>query len=253
MKKKLSGKHKDHKGKKLSSTNRSKLHHSKKIEYVNGVPGPSSLITKDENGKVTITNVFGKVKQKDYTTKIGKSAQQENKTVKQAKKERIKQILTAAGFDPTIRYTRKEIKRFTRIVKNKLFIKPTPVNLTKEEIKARFTEEKAKKAVLLESRPYAKIKGSSVEYLMKVKKTQEEKQKAKKFRYVVSNKSGDNSMKDIDFYTDYVNAKDKEDALSKVKVIAKKYKSDKKFCGIRIEDLSTNNWTYYPKATLLAA
>ena len=34
MKKNLSGKHKDHKGKKLSRTNRSKLRRSKKVEEV---------------------------------------------------------------------------------------------------------------------------------------------------------------------------------------------------------------------------
>lgn len=252
MKKKLAGKHKDHKGKKLSSTNLSKLRRSKKIEQVVRAQGPSHFI-KNENGKVTITNIIGKAKQKDYITKIGKESRQENKTVKQAKKERIKQILAAAGFDPTIHYTRKETKKFTRIVKKNLFVQPKPVSLTEAEIKVRFTREKERKAELLANRPRAKVKGSSTDYLAKVKESQKNKQNNKKFRYVVSNKSEDNSTKDVDFYTAYLNAKDKEDALSKVKVIAKKYKANKKFCGIRVEDLSTNNWIYYPKSTLLAA
>ena len=44
MKKNLSGKHKDHKGKKLSRTNRSKLRRSKKVEEVFRRPGPSPYI-----------------------------------------------------------------------------------------------------------------------------------------------------------------------------------------------------------------
>ena len=70
MKKNLSGKHKDHKGKKLSRTNRSKLRRSKKVEEVFRRPGPSPYITKGENGKVIITNIVGKVKQKSYTTEV---------------------------------------------------------------------------------------------------------------------------------------------------------------------------------------
>lgn len=51
MKKNLSGKHKDHKGKKLSRTNRSKLRRSKKVEEVFRRPGPSPYITRMRMGK----------------------------------------------------------------------------------------------------------------------------------------------------------------------------------------------------------
>lgn len=47
---------------------------------------------------------------------------EENKAIKQSKKERIKNILMKAGYDPTIHYTRKEKKKFTRIVKKTLFL-----------------------------------------------------------------------------------------------------------------------------------
>lgn len=207
MKKNLSGKHKDHKGKKLSKTNRSKLRKSKKIEEIFRSPGPSTYITKGKNGKVTITNIVGKIKQKNYTTETGKNSRQENKATKQAKKELIKQILASARFEPTVHYTRKEKKKFTRLVKKQLF----------------------------------------------VQKILDNKKNISKFRYIVQNQSKDNPMRSIDFYTDYIDASNKEEAFSKVKVLAKKYKNSDKFNGITIEDLNNSNWTYYTKSKLLAA
>lgn len=124
-------------GVKLSRTNRSKLRRSKKTEVVFRSPGPSPFITKGEDGKVSITNIVGKVSQKSYTTDIGKNARQENKTAKQAKKDRIKQILASAGFDPTIKYTRKEKKKFTRTVKKNLFAKKEVVIPSEEEVNKR--------------------------------------------------------------------------------------------------------------------
>lgn len=254
MRKNLSGKHKDHKGKKLSITNRSKLRRSKKVEEVFRRPGPSPYITKGEDGKVTITNIVGKVKQKDYITEVGKKSRQENKTVKQAKKELIKQILASAGFEPTVHYTRKEKKKFTRLIKKRLFVQPKPINLTDEEIKIRFQREKERKAELLASRPHInKVKASVLEFLKKGKEVLSNKKNARKFRYVVQNQSEDNPSKDIDFLTDYVEASTKEEALTKVKDIAKKYVNNKKFTGMRIEDTVDNNSIYYPKSTLLAA
>lgn len=79
------------------------------------------------------------------------------------------------------------------------------------------------------------------------------KKNTRKFRYVVQNQSEDNPMKSTDFYTDYLDANDKEEAFSKVKVLAKKYENNDKFTGITVEDLSNNNWTYYTKSKLLAA
>lgn len=253
MKKNLSGKHKDHKGKKLSRTNRTKLRKSKKTEIILSSPGPSPFITKGENGKVIITNISGKVKQKDYTTKIGKNARQENKTARQAKKERIKQILTSMGFEPTVHYTRKEKKKFTRTIKKLLFVQPKPVNLTDEEIKVRFQREKEHKAELLASRPHAnEIKASVLKFLKQNKKVLNNKKNTRKFRYIVQNQSEDNPSKDVDFLTDYIEANTKEEALTKVKDIAKKYVNNEKFTGMRIEDTISNDSTYYPKATLAA-
>ena len=253
MKKNLSGKHKDHKGKKLSRTNRTKLRKSKKTEIILSSPGPSPFITKGENGKVIITNISGKAKQKDYTTKIGKNARQENKTARQAKKERIKQILTSMGFEPTVHYTRKEKKKFTRTIKKLLFVQPKPVNLTDEEIKVRFQREKEHKAELLASRPHAnEIKASVLKFLKQNKKVLNNKKNTRKFRYIVQNRSEDNPSKDIDFLTDYIEANTKEEALTKVKDIAKKYVNNEKFTGMRIEDTVSNDSIYYPKATLAA-
>lgn len=253
MKKNLSGKHKDHKGKKLSRTNRTKLRKSKKTEVILSSPGPSPFITKGENGKVIITNISGKTKQKDYTTKIGKNARQENKTARQAKKERIKQILTSMGFEPTVHYTRKEKKKFTRTIKKLLFVQPKPVNLTDEEIKVRFQREKEHKAELLASRPHAnEIKASVLKFLKQNKKVLNNKKNTRKFRYIVQNRSEDNPSKDIDFLTDYIEANTKEEALTKVKDIAKKYVNNEKFTGMRIEDTVSNDSIYYPKATLAA-
>lgn len=254
MRKNLSGKHKDHKGKKLSRTNRSKLHRSKKVEEVFRRPGPSPYITKSENGKVTITNVVGKVKQKSYTTEVGKNSRQENKTAKQAKKELIQQILASAGFEPTVHYTRKEKKKFTRLIRKRLFVQPKPVNLTNEEIKIRFQREKERKAELLANRPHInEVKASVLEFLNKGKKVLNNKKNTRKFRYVVQNQSEDNPSKDIDFLTDYIEASTKEEALNKVKNVAKKYVNNKKFTGIRIEGTVDNSIIYYPKSTLLAA
>lgn len=254
MKKNLSGKHKDHKGKKLSRTNRSKLRRSKKVEEVFRRPGPSPYITKGENGKVIITNIVGKVNQKSYTTEVGKNSRQENKTAKQAKKELIKQILASAGFEPTVHYTRKEKKKFTRLIRKRLFVQPKPVNLTDEEIKVRFQREKEYKAELLASRPHInEIKASAIRFLGEEPKVLNNKKNIRKFRYVVQNQSEDNPMKSTDFYTDYLDANDKEEAFSKVKVLAKKYENNDKFTGITVEDLSNNNWIYYTKSKLLAA
>lgn len=254
MKKNLSGKHKDHKGKKLSRTNRSKLRRSKKIEEVFRSPGPSPYITKGENGKVTITNVVGKVKQKSYTTEVGKNSRQENKTAKQAKKERIKQILASIGFEPTVHYTRKEKKKFTRTIKKLLFVQPKPVNLTDEEIKVRFQREKEHKAELLANRPHInEVKAPVLEFLKKNKEVLNSKKNTRKFRYIVQNQSEENPSKDIDFLTDYIEANTKEEALTKVKDIAKKYVNNEKFTGMRIEDTVSNDSIYYPKSTLIAA
>lgn len=189
-----------------------------------------------------------------YCTELGKKARQENKTAKQTKKELIKQILASAGFEPTVHYTRREKKKFTRLIKKRLFVQPKPVNLTNEEIKIRFQREKERKAELLVSRPHInEVNTSVLEFLKKGREILNNKKNNSKFRYVIQNQSEDNPIKDIDFLTDYVEASTREEALTKVKDIAKKYVNNKKFTGMRIEDTVDNNSIYYPKSTLLAA
>ena len=200
------------KGEKLSRSNRAKLRRSKKVELMVSSSGPSPYITKNEDGKVIIQNITGNVKQKDYTTKIAKESRQANKTARQEKKNRIKQILASLNFDPTIKYTRKEKKRFTRAVKKNLFKDSASVIPTKES-----------------------------------------KQNIRKFRYIVQNQSADNPNKDIDFLTDYLDVKNENEALSRVKQIAQKYKGNEKFTGIRLEDTETKNSIYFPKIELLKA
>ena len=112
-------------------SNKNKFRRSYKayqIMTVSKKPGPSGIIKYDENGKVIeFVKWAGNKKQSEYTTKVAKDAMNENKSIKQSKKELIKNILMKAGYDPTIRYTRKEKKHFTRIVKNNMFSKPNAI------------------------------------------------------------------------------------------------------------------------------
>ena len=176
-------------GVKLSRTNRSKLRRSKKTEVVFRSPGPSPFITKGEDGKVSITNIVGNVSQKSYTTDIGKNARQANKTAKQAKKELIKQILASAGFEPTVHYTRKEKKKFTRLIRKQLFVQPKPVNLTDEEIKVRFQREKEYKAELLASRPHKNEIEALMNSFLGEKREKSLQKESKKYRYIIKQQS----------------------------------------------------------------
>lgn len=133
-------------------SNKNKFRRSYKayqIMTVSKKPGPSGVIKYDENGKVIgFAKWAGNKKQSEYTTKVAKDAMNENKSIKQSKKELIKNILMKAGYDPTIRYTRKEKKHFTRIVKNNMFTKPKGVTLTTEQIKEKIKADKlAKKSM----------------------------------------------------------------------------------------------------------
>lgn len=139
-------------GIKNHKSNKNKFRRSYKayqIMTVSKKPGPSGVIKYDENGKVIgFVKWAGNKKQSEYTTKVAKDAMNENKSIKQSKKELIKNILMKAGYDPTIRYTRKEKKHFTRIVKNNMFTKPKGVTLTTEQIKEKIKADKlAKKSM----------------------------------------------------------------------------------------------------------
>ena len=209
-------------GVKLSRTNRSKLRRSKKTEVVFRSPGPSPFITKGEDGKVSIANIVGKVSQKSYTTDIGKNARQENKTAKQAKKDRIKQILASAGFDPTIKYTRKEKKKFTRTVKKNLFAKKEVVILSKEEV------NKRKFKYVIQRKRSEKIVPAVVQTI--------------------------EDHRVYDFKTDYFEATSKEDAFKLAVKEAKKFEKDSSFTGVTVHDIEgDNSITYYTRSKLLAA
>lgn len=194
-------------------------------------------------------------RQAEYTTKIATESRNENKNAKLSKKERIKQILKEAGYDPTIKYTSKEKRKFTRIVKNKLFEKPKPVTLTKEQIKERIRIKQGLREQLLKERKHIsefvnkKIQKGYTAAELSVK----EKTDTRTFQYVVQKKSEDNPQRDYDFLTDYFKASSREDAKNKVMKIAKKYADNDDITGIRIQDSKDNNIIYYTKSKLLAA
>ena len=194
-------------------------------------------------------------RQAEYTTKIAIESRNENKNAKLSKKERIKQILKEAGYDPTIKYTRKEKRKFTRIVKNKLFEKPKPVTLTKEQIKERIRIKQGLREQLLKERKHIsefvnkKIQKGYTAAELSVK----EKTDIRTFQYVVQKKSEDNPQRDYDFLTDYFKASSREDAKNKAMKIAKKYADNDDITGIRIQDSKDNNIIYYTKSKLLAA
>lgn len=193
--------------------------------------------------------------QAEYTTKIATESRNENKNAKLSKKERIKQILKEAGYDPTIKYTSKEKRKFTRIVKNKLFEKPKPITLTKEQIKERIKIKQGLREQLLKERKHIsefvnkKIQKGYTATELSVK----EKANIRTFQYVVQKKSEDNPQRDYDFLTDYFKASSREDAKNKAMKIAKKYADNDDITGIRIQDSKDNNIIYYTKSKLLAA
>lgn len=194
-------------------------------------------------------------RQAEYTTKIATESRNENKNAKLSKKERIKQILKEAGYDPTIKYTSKEKRKFTRIVKNKLFEKSKPVTLTKEQIKERIRIKQGLREQLLKERKHIsefvnkKIQKGYTAAELSVK----EKTDIRTFQYVVQKKSEDNPQRDYDFLTDYFKASSREDAKNKAMKIAKKYADNDDVTGIRIQDSKDNNIIYYTKSKLLAA
>ena len=194
-------------------------------------------------------------RQAEQTTKVATESRNENKNAKLSKKERIKQILKEAGYDPTNKYTSKEKRKFTRIVKNKLFEKPKPVTLTKEQIKERIKIKQGLREQLLKERKHIsefvnkKIQKGYTAAELSIK----EKADIRTFQYVVQKKSEDNPQRDYDFLTDYFKASSREDAKNKVMKIAKKYADNDDITGIRIQDSKDNNIIYYTKSKLLAA
>ena len=184
----------------------------------------------------------------------------ENKSIKQSKKELIKNILMKAGYDPTIRYTRKEKKHFTRIVKNNMFTKPKGVTLTTEQIKEKIKADKlAKKSMQakfdesVRNNPLTPKKGkqmapSAAELSVK------EKPNKRNFQYAIQRKCSNNDMKVYDFATGNFEASTRDEAKNKAAKLAKKYKKDTSFTGVTVKDIEgDNSITYYSRNKLLAA
>lgn len=252
------------KGVKTSHSNKKKLQKRLNDIYMRSIehtePGPSKFIKKDENGKLTFIKRTGNKKQAEYTTKVAKDAMQENKSTCKSKKDLIKKILAEAGYEPTVHYTRKQKKHFTRIVKDKLFEKPKPVKiLSKEEYKEKFKAERAEKKIRLQNLPHIReltgvlpvVKGKQrpipVSELIK-----KEKPNLRKFRYSVNRKE-ENSNRVYDFLTDYFDASTRKEAMNKAKEFAKKYKKDELFRGITVQDINgDNSITYYTREKLAA-
>lgn len=220
--------------------------------------GPS-LVTETKDGKTVNWNSWSS-KNKQQPTKIAKTAMEENKAIKSSKKELIKNILMKAGYDPTIRYTRKEKKRFTRIVKNNMFIKPKPVTLTTEQIKEKIKTDKLTKKAMqakfdeeVRNNPLPPKKGkqmapSAAELSVK------EKPRKRIFDYTIDRRCSDEPMRNYPFLKGTIEATTKENAFLKAKKIAKEYKNDSSFVGITIKDVNdTNAIIFHTAQHLLAA
>ncbi|MFR7489144.1 MAG: hypothetical protein ACLUUE_00340 [Romboutsia timonensis] len=194
---------------------------------------------------------------KDGKTVIAKNAIEENKAIKQSKKERIKNILMKAGYDPTIHYTRKEKKKFTRIVKNSLFDKsPKPKERTKAEWKELFIQQKAAKEARMEALKYKPlpIKAGKQKGFTAAELAVKEKPKERKFKYTINRRRSDDDKRTYDFKTDYFTASTRDEAKKKVAKEAKQYRNDSSFAGITVQDIEgDNNIIYYDGKSLLAA
>lgn len=197
---------------------------------------------------------YNRKKQSEYITKTAYEAMKANKDAKQSKKDRIKEILKEAGYDPKAQYTSKQKRKFTRIVKNKLFTESKPVTLTKDEILSRFEEEKKLKAFRFDRLHYEPlpVKKGKQRLISVAELLKKEEPKERKFMYVVQRKRSDDPMRTYDFATDYFNADTREAAKKKVMKIAKKYKKDESFAGITVKDINgDNSHTYYSGKRLL--
>lgn len=182
---------------------------------------------------------------------------EENKAIKQSKKELIKNILMKAGYDPTIHYTRKEKKKFTRIVKNSLFTKsPKPKERSKAEWKELFTQQKAAKEARMGALKYKPlpIKAGKQKGFTAAELAVKEKPKERKFKYVINRRRSDDDKRTYDFKTDYFVASTREEAKKKAAKEAKQYRNDSSFAGITVQDIEgDNNIIYYDGKSLLAA
>lgn len=257
--------HKKRTGVKLGKSNKSKFRRSYKAiqSIVKSEPGPSKLIKYNEDGKfIGITPITGNVKQSSYTTNTAKKAMEENKRIKQSKKDRVKEILKKAGYDNTIRYTREEKKRFTRIVKNKLFAKSDKTITLKPEIVKKETElkkrldkkkvEKLMKATVYDRLP---IQNGKQRGMIAREHCIKERPKLRKFRYTIDRKREGDPMRNYAFLTDYFEANTRSEALNKAKEIYKdkNYCKDTSFVGMTIHDMNGDGSMIYYSPKKLSA
>lgn len=252
-------------GIKLGKSNKSKFRRNyKAIQAIAKCkPGPSKLIKYDKDGKfIGITSITGNVKQASYITDIAKKVMEENKRIKQSKKDRVKEILKEAGYDNTIRYTRKEKKRFTRIVKDKLFTKSNKSITLKPEIVKKETElkkrldkkrvEKLMKATVYNRLP---IQDGKQRGMIAREHCIKERPKLRKFRYTIDRKRESDPMRNYAFLTDYFEANTRNEALNKAKEIYKdkNYHKDTSFVGITIHDINGDGSMIYYSPKKLSA
>ena len=222
--------------------------------------GPSLVTTLDKNGKTIKWNSWSS-KNKLQPTKEAQEVMQINKNCNLTKKERIKQILKSMNYDPTIKYTRKEKRKFTRAVKAKLFEQPKQIiQLTKEQYKEKFKQERITKKARLDALP--RIEDLYVTLPKKIgaqrskpasEMNVKEKGENRKFTYIVNRvkeedleaKEQGRPFRTYDFLTDYFNANTVKEAERKIKSIAKKYEKDTSFTGIVLKDPEGENMTTY--------
>lgn len=243
--------------------------------------GPSLVIEYTEDGKVKNFNSWNK-SNKQVMTDIAKEAQKEYHIVTNSKKERIKQILQSVNYDPTIKYTRKEKKRFARAVKNNLF-SSEPIDLTTIVKRKFYNRERLKVEYLLKKgktlTPHADIVNAALainnsknSINSKNSKTKSlsateinhEKPNKRKFTYVINrvceadinSKRTNLPYKTYDFLTDYFEAETVQSAERKAANLVKKYLKDESFAGVTLKDPEGTNFITYltpEKVTRLAA
>lgn len=235
--------------------------------------GPSLVIEYTEDGKVKNFNSWNK-SNKQAMTDIAKETQKEYHIVANSKKERIKQILQSVNYDPTIKYTRKEKKRFTRAVKNNLFSSKS-IDLTTIVKRKCYNREKLKVEYLLKKgislTPHANmvnaalaIDNSKQTRSLSATEINNEKANKRKFTYVINrvceadinSKKSNLPYKTYDFLTDYFEAETVKSAERKAAELSKKYLKDESFAGVTLKDPEGTNFVTYltpEKVTRLAA
>lgn len=211
---------------------------NKKIEL-------SPYIIKKDNGQIEF--ISWSKKNHQHFTDIAKAAREEYNKTKASKKALIKLLLSKCNYDPTIKYTRKEKKRFTSYIKKNFFVKHEPAKvLTDKEYKIKFKVERELKNKRREELPYRSP------LTVKSKKITNIKQE-KPIALVVDMHSKEDPDKTYEFYTTYSTTTSKEDSKNKAIELAKDYKDNSDFAGITIKNMQTNEFIYYTKEALKEA